>query len=67
MASHTQHEVYTHCIAAMPHGLIVEWMPWSSQLFQGVPELDQGELVLSDRPGHGMELDTAFVAKHRVV
>jgi L-talarate/galactarate dehydratase len=65
MASHTQHEIYAHCTAAIPHGLIVEYMPWSSQVFQGVAELDQGELVLSDRPGHGMELDRDFASKHR--
>jgi L-alanine-DL-glutamate epimerase-like enolase superfamily enzyme len=65
MASHTQHEIYTHCIAALPHGLIVEWMPWSCKIFRGDPELDRGELVLSDRPGHGMELDREFVQKHR--
>jgi L-alanine-DL-glutamate epimerase-like enolase superfamily enzyme len=65
MASHTQHEIYTHCIAALPHGLIVEWMPWSSQIFQGAPELDRGDLVLSERPGHGMRLDSDFAAKHR--
>jgi len=66
MASHTQHETYAHCIAAIPHGLIVEWMPWSSQIFEGAPELDEGDLVLSERPGHGMRLDMDFVAKHRV-
>ncbi len=64
MASHTQHEIYTHCIAALPHGLIVEWMPWSSQIFEGAPELREGDLVLSDRPGHGMELDKGFVTKY---
>jgi L-alanine-DL-glutamate epimerase-like enolase superfamily enzyme len=65
MASHTQHETYVHCIAAIPHGLIVEWMPWSCQIFTGQPQLVDGDLVLSDRPGHGMDLDMDLATKYR--
>lgn len=65
VVNHFQFEVCAHLIAGVPNGLIVEHMPWSSPVFQGLPVLDKGELVLSQRPGHGLELDEAFVTKHR--
>jgi len=57
VASHIIPEVYVHCIAAIPNGLIVEGMPWTEMLFTGLPELVDGDLVLSERPGHGLTLD----------
>jgi L-alanine-DL-glutamate epimerase-like enolase superfamily enzyme len=33
-------------------------------LFNGLPQLEDGQLVLTSRPGHGLELDREFVDKH---
>ncbi len=66
VANHLLWEVSAHVIAAVPNGLIVEYNDWSSKVFNGCPELDRGDLVLSGRPGHGLELDQAFVEKHRI-
>lgn len=67
VASHLVPEVFAHLIAAIPNGLIVEGMPWTAGLFEGLPELKDGQLVLSERPGHGLVLNEAFVAAHRAV
>ncbi|MGV3569756.1 MAG: mandelate racemase/muconate lactonizing enzyme family protein [Ramlibacter sp.] len=66
VASHLLPEVFAHLIAAIPNGLIVEGMPWTAGLFDGLPAFQQGQLLLSERPGHGLTLDEAFVRKHRV-
>jgi len=66
VANHLIHEVSTHLVAAVPNGLVVEYVPWSSEVFLGCPELQDGDLVLSERPGHGLQLDETFVAKHRI-
>ena len=66
IASHLLPELFAHLIAAIPNGLIVEGMPWTQSLFTGLPELIDGNLVLSQRPGHGLSLDEEFVKKHRV-
>jgi L-alanine-DL-glutamate epimerase-like enolase superfamily enzyme len=66
VASHLVPEVFAHLIAAIPNGLIVEGMPWTEALFTGHPELVDGNLVLSERPGHGLSLDETFIRKHRV-
>jgi L-alanine-DL-glutamate epimerase-like enolase superfamily enzyme len=66
IASHLLPEVFAHCIAAVPNGLIVEWMDWTTILFEGLPTLADGVLQLSDRPGHGLTLLDATVEKLRV-
>jgi L-alanine-DL-glutamate epimerase-like enolase superfamily enzyme len=44
----------------------VEYVPWAQRLFRGCPTLHAGDLVLSDRPGHGLELDPDFAAQYRI-
>ena len=64
IASHIVPEVYAHCIAAIPNGYYVEGMPWSEPLFDGLPTLEDGQLVLSERPGHGLSVKGDFVEKY---
>jgi L-talarate/galactarate dehydratase len=66
LANHLLPEISAHVIAAVPNGLIVEYVPWAWQLFHGCPTVENGELVMSERPGHGMELDTDFLKHNRV-
>jgi L-talarate/galactarate dehydratase len=64
VASHLLPEVFAHLIAAIPNGYIVEGMPWTEPIFTGLPELENGRLVLSERPGHGLSLDEAYLRAH---
>jgi L-alanine-DL-glutamate epimerase-like enolase superfamily enzyme len=64
VASHLLPEVFAHLIAAVPNGYIVEYMPWTEPIFTGLPELKDGRLVLSERPGHGLSLDNAYLRAH---
>jgi L-alanine-DL-glutamate epimerase-like enolase superfamily enzyme len=57
VASHTCTEVGTHLVAALANGLTVEYVPWAQPLFHEVPPVKDGKLVLSDKPGLGLELD----------
>jgi L-alanine-DL-glutamate epimerase-like enolase superfamily enzyme len=66
IASHLVPEIFAHCIAAIPNGLMVEGMPWTEPLFQDLPRLQDGQIVLSERAGHGLRLDESFVRAHRV-
>ncbi len=67
VACHLQPEISAHAVAAVPNGRIVEYVPWAERLFRGCPRLESGDLVLGDRPGHGLELDADFAARHRIV
>jgi L-alanine-DL-glutamate epimerase-like enolase superfamily enzyme len=62
IASHMCTEVSAHVIAAIG-GMIVEYIPWAEPLFKEVPPVVDGNIVLSERPGLGVELDMAAV-KH---
>ncbi|HEY7060321.1 MAG TPA: mandelate racemase/muconate lactonizing enzyme family protein [Chloroflexota bacterium] len=57
LASHLSPEISAQVVAAVPNGRIVEYNGWAWELFQGCPTLDHGDLVMSERPGHGLTLD----------
>jgi L-alanine-DL-glutamate epimerase-like enolase superfamily enzyme len=54
---HLATEILAHLIAAVPNGLTVEYYPWAVPLFREVPPVREGQLVFSERPGLGLELD----------
>jgi L-alanine-DL-glutamate epimerase-like enolase superfamily enzyme len=54
---HLATEILAHLIAGISNGLTVEYYPWAVPLFQEVPPVENGELVLSERPGLGLDLD----------
>jgi len=57
VVSHVIPEFHAHLIAAIPNGLTVEYMPWMLKLFQNTPAIENGEIVLTDRPGFGLAFD----------
>jgi L-talarate/galactarate dehydratase len=63
---HLATEILAHLIAAVPNGLTVEYYPWAMPLFKEVPSVENGNLVLSDRPGLGLELDEAALAHYAI-
>jgi len=63
--------VAAHLIASQPHGTYVECFhpdrdPFWWKLIATPRALDGGDLVLSDRPGLGWDLDWDYVDAHRV-
>jgi L-talarate/galactarate dehydratase len=66
VACHLLPEVSAQVVTAVPNGVIVEYVPFGTKLFQGFPTIEKGEMVFSDRPGHGMELDADYVKANRV-
>ncbi len=66
VASHVFHEFSAHLVAAIPNGLIVEYMPWWEFLYREPLELENGRLKIPDRPGFGLELDPRAVEKFKM-
>jgi L-alanine-DL-glutamate epimerase-like enolase superfamily enzyme len=64
--SHVMPEINAHLIAATPNGVTVEYMPWTLKLFHETPLLTNGQLIMPNRPGLGLELDQEVVARYRV-
>ena len=57
VVNHLYPEISVHLVAAIPHGLTVEYMPWSSQLYEEVPLPEKGELAVPDKPGLGLNFN----------
>ena len=68
---HEEPQVATHLVASQPHGTVVECFhptrdPFWWNLITNRPPLENGELVLSERPGLGWALDEDYIERHRV-
>ena len=73
LAPHTAPEIHGHLVLAMPRASFgVESHggeatdPLHYGLFQEHPHLQNGQLLISDKPGFGLEIDWDFVAKYAV-
>ncbi len=66
VVSHLIPEVHVHLIAAIPNGLTVEYMPWTLQLFEETPALQNGQLVVSSKPGLGLAFDQNAIKRYQV-
>jgi L-alanine-DL-glutamate epimerase-like enolase superfamily enzyme len=66
VVSHVIPEIHSHLVAAVPNGLTVEYMGWMLTLFEGTAALDNGQLVLSDRPGLGLSFNQDTIARFGV-
>jgi len=65
VVSHVMPEILVHVVAACPNGLTVEYMPWMLALYEETPRIENGELVLPDKPGLGLKFDDKVIASFR--
>ncbi len=66
VVSHLATEVLAHAIAAAPNGLTVEHMPWTFDMFTEQPRVEDGMIVLPDKPGLGVEFDEDNLRRYAV-
>lgn len=66
LATHVMPEVLGHLGGACPGVLIVEHMPWSFPLLREPPQVQDGYMLLPQKPGLGYELDERALARYRV-
>jgi L-alanine-DL-glutamate epimerase-like enolase superfamily enzyme len=64
VVNHLYPEISVHLVAAVPHGLTVEYMPWSSKLYEEVPLPEKGELAVPNRPGLGLKFDRDVLKRY---
>lgn len=62
IVSHVMPEILVHLVAACPNGLTVEYMPWMLELYEETPLIENGELVLPDKPGLGLKFDEKAIS-----
>jgi L-talarate/galactarate dehydratase len=66
VVSHLIPEFHVHLIAAIPNGLTVEYMPWTLQLFEETPALQNGQLAVPTKPGLGLAFDQNAIKRFQV-
>ena len=72
MAHHEESQISQHLLAGIPHGTYAECFahPERDPIWQTVwvnrPEVRDGMIAVSKRPGFGIKLDAKLVRKHRV-
>lgn len=66
VSAHSNPELHVHLLGALRTGDYVEYMPWWEPLYREPLVFKNGALVLSDKPGLGLELDEASVNRFSV-
>jgi L-alanine-DL-glutamate epimerase-like enolase superfamily enzyme len=66
VVSHVIPEIHCHLVAAVPNGLTVEYMGWMLKLFEGTAGIENGEMILSDRPGLGLAFSEDAISRFKV-
>jgi L-alanine-DL-glutamate epimerase-like enolase superfamily enzyme len=66
VASHLLPEIHVHLIAAIPNGLVVEYMPWTWRLFDDPPMPVNGEMTVPSGPGLGLKFAKDLFEKYGV-
>lgn len=71
MGHHEEPQVASHLLASQPHGTYAECFhpirdPFWWTLIANRPELEDGQLSLSEAPGFGWELDWDYIGRHRL-
>jgi L-talarate/galactarate dehydratase len=65
VVSHVMPEILVHLVAACPNGLTVEYMPWMLCLYEETPAVENGMMILPNKPGLGLKFDEKAVASFR--
>jgi L-alanine-DL-glutamate epimerase-like enolase superfamily enzyme len=66
VVSHLIPELHVHLVAAIPHGLTVEYMPWTLRFFEETPAIEDGQLVVPQKPGLGLQFDAAAIKRYQI-
>jgi L-alanine-DL-glutamate epimerase-like enolase superfamily enzyme len=66
VASHLLPEIHVHLIAAVPNGLVVEYMPWTWRLFENPPIPEKGEIAVPAGAGLGLKFASDLFDKYGV-
>ena len=64
IVSHLVPEIHVHLVAAVPNGLTVEYMPRALRLYKETPKIEDGMLVVPQKPGLGLEFDMDVIKRY---
>jgi len=67
VTSHGVHDLHVHTLAAVPNASYLEGHGFGLEQYLAYPlQIENGEAIAPDRPGHGVKLDREKMEPHRV-
>ena len=66
VVSHVLPELHVHLIAGVPNGLTVDYIAWSLPLWQEIPAMEKGDLIVPDKPGLGLSFNRDVINRYGV-
>lgn len=67
VSPHVVHELSVHVAGALANGFLVELMDWTPpDLFEELPRVEDGCVLVPDRPGHGLALARGAEPRYRI-
>jgi L-alanine-DL-glutamate epimerase-like enolase superfamily enzyme len=66
IASHIFNDFSVHLVAAVPNGLIVEYMPWWDKIYINPPEVKDGYMEVPKKPGVGFDLNREAMKRFEI-
>jgi L-alanine-DL-glutamate epimerase-like enolase superfamily enzyme len=66
VVSHLVPEIHVHLVSAIPNGLTIEYMPWTQRLWEEMPQMENGDLVVPQKPGLGLEFSQDAIKQYQV-
>ncbi|MSQ06575.1 MAG: mandelate racemase/muconate lactonizing enzyme family protein [Dehalococcoidia bacterium] len=66
VVSHLVPEIQVHTMCAIPNGLTVEYMPWSLRLFEETPVIKDGQILVPQKPGLGLQFSQDTFRQYEV-
>lgn len=63
MSTHLFPEISAHLMTATPTAHYLEWVDWANPVLQEPFKVENGHLVVPDRPGNGMSWNEAAIAR----
>jgi len=60
------HKIHVHLIAGVPNGLTVEYIAWSLPLWEEIPAMEKGDLIVPDKPGLGLSFNRDVINRYGV-
>ena len=65
-AAHNMMQLDVHLLAAIPHGLMIEHIPWLAEVFERPVRLEQGHALVPHDAGAGTDVRADAIARFRV-
>jgi len=63
-AAHNMMQLDVHLMAAIPHGLMLEYIPWLEPVFERPVRIDRGYALVPNEPGAGTDVRTDAITKY---